>query len=73
MVGEKGALWGCFMNRTKKLERDVATGESFLGHQGSATGLVLPCGSWWERGLEHRAALQHVLNPVPFTPHVQHT
>lgn len=30
-------------------------------------------GSWWERGLEHRAALQPVLNPIPFTPHVQHT
>lgn len=54
-------------------KRDVATGESFLGGQGSATGLVLPRGSWWERGLEHRAALQPVLNPVPFTPHVQRT
>lgn len=48
MVGEKGAHWGCFTNRTKKLERDVATGESFLGGRGAAAGLVLPRGSWQE-------------------------
>lgn len=34
---------------------------------------VVRDGSWWERGLELRAALQLVLNPVPFTPHVQGT
>lgn len=63
-AGEEGALGGCFTNRTKKLERDVVTGESSW---------VVRDGSWWERGLELRAALQLVLNPVPFTPHVQGT
>lgn len=82
--GRKVERRGHFRGIFHKYNQKVGAGcggrsDSFPGGQASTTGLVLTHGSCEEqlspaeRGLKHTAAVQHVPNPVPFTPPSQRT
>lgn len=68
---EGSASGACFTDITKKLEQGMETGlppSPVVEHLQQASCWYSLC-----YGLEHTAAVHRILNPIPFTPHLQCT